>query len=70
MFEKVYKLFWALVAIVFIMAIVSQFFGYFVFIAILALLVAGFLVLMRRNAELRTRIRDQQRDLDRARRNR
>lgn len=70
MFDRVYKLFWALVGVVFIMAIVSQFFGYFVFITILALAVAGVAVIMRRNRELRDRNRDLQRDIDRARRNR
>ncbi len=68
-FDNLLKLIFGLAAGVFVLALVSQYFGYVIFIVVIALLVAALAMLVRRNARSRERIRDLNRDLDRARRN-
>ena len=67
-FDNLVKLIFGLAAGVFVLAIVSSYFGYVIFIAILALAVALLGVFARRYALAQERIRDLNRDLDRARR--
>ncbi len=62
------KIIFALAAVVFLLAIVSSFFGYFVIIAIVAILVAGLGWMLRMRARDRQNLRDLRRDLDHARR--
>lgn len=66
--DNLLKIIFAMAAVVFLLAITSMYFGYVLLAGIIAALIAGFGLLLRARTRDRQRIRDLQRDLDRARR--
>ncbi|MFO0862973.1 MAG: hypothetical protein U0516_04640 [Candidatus Saccharibacteria bacterium] len=67
-YDNLLKLIFAVIGLVFLLAIVSSYFGYILLVAFIAGLVVAVGLLVRARRNDRTRIRDLQRDLDRARR--
>lgn len=67
-YDNLLKLIFAVIGLVFLLAIVSSYFGYILLVAFIAGLVVAVGLLVRARRSDRTRIRDLQRDLDRARR--
>ncbi len=67
-YDNLLKIIFAMAAVVFLLAITSTYFGYILLAGIIAGLIAAFGFLLRARTRDRQRIRDLQRDLDRARR--
>lgn len=67
MFDKILKIIWILLGTVFVLAMVSTFFGPFLLVTLILFMLVIIGLLVRRNNELHARQRETQRDLDRAR---